>query len=106
MNDTTDAEVFCYAIERLEIKTTDAPRLFSVTRQTLSSWIHGKSKIPKAAFVVLLAMENEAYQRTQARVEDIARTARTIAEITASREKGNTGTQQEKAGGQVRKTSE
>ena len=68
-------------------------------RQTLSSWARGKTKIPKAAFVAIVALENEAYQRTQARVEDIARTARTIAEITASREKGNTGTQQEKAGG-------
>ena len=88
----TEAEVFSEAIRRLNVKTTDAPRLFNVTRQTLSSWARGKTKIPKAAFVAIVALENEAYQRTQARVEDIARTARTIAEITASREKGNIGT--------------
>ena len=87
-----EAEVFSEAIRRLNVKTTDAPHLFGVTRQTLSSWTKGKSKIPKAAFVVLLAMENEAYQRTQARVEDIARTARLIGQITERREKGNTGT--------------
>jgi len=82
MNDQTETEVFRNAIERLNIKTIDAPRLFNVTRQTLSAWINGKSKVPKAAFVTLLAMENAAFQRTRERMEDIARTARLISQIT------------------------
>jgi DNA-binding transcriptional regulator YiaG len=81
MNDTADAEVFRNAVERLKIKTTDAPRLFSVTRQTLSSWIHGKSKIPKAAFVLLLELENTASKKASERVEHINTLARIVGRI-------------------------
>jgi len=80
MNDP-ETEVFSDAIVRLKIKTTDAPRLFGVTRQTLSSWTKGKSKIPKAAFVTLLAMENAAAQKARERVEHIDTLAKIIGRI-------------------------
>ena len=80
MNDP-EAEVFRNAIERLSIRTTDAPRLFNVTRQTLSSWARGKTKIPKAAFVTLLELENSASKKASERVEHINTLARIVGRL-------------------------
>lgn len=73
-----ETAVFAAAIERLEIRTIDAPRIFGVTRQTLSCWMRGKTKVPKSAFVTLLELENTTAARLQARLDAIKETAERI----------------------------
>ena len=69
-----EQQVFSAALDRLNIKTIDAPRLFGVTRQTLSCWMRGKTKIPKEAFVTMLEIENGTHTKTRERMEEIAAT--------------------------------
>lgn len=77
-----EAEVFREAVERLNIKTTDAPHLFGCTRQTLASWTKGNvTKIPKAAFITLLAMENAAFKKTYESMKEANQTARIVRQI-------------------------
>ena len=73
-----ETAVFAAAIERLEIRTIDAPRIFGVTRQTLSCWMRGKTKVPKSAFITLLELENTTAARLQARLDAIKETAERI----------------------------
>ena len=51
-------------IRSILIKTIDGPRIFGVTRQTLSCWINGKTKVPRAAFIALLEFENASAAAT------------------------------------------
>lgn len=69
-----EAEIFRKALERLKIKGVDAPRIFGVARQTLATWANGRTKIPRAAFVILLQIDNTNAARTQERFDQIAET--------------------------------
>ena len=73
-----ETEVFTAAIDRLNIQTIDAPRIFGVTRQTLSNWIRGNTKVPKSAFITLLELENNTAARLRERMDAINETARRI----------------------------
>lgn len=76
--DRHETEIFTMACKRLSIMSKKAPEVFGVTRQTFSSWIHGRSKIPHSAFIVLLDLENRDYIRTAERMEQIRETAARI----------------------------
>lgn len=73
-----ETDVFSAALERLQIKTIDAPRIFGVTRQTLSNWMRGNTKVPKSAFITLLELENNTAARLRERLDAINETARRI----------------------------
>jgi transcriptional regulator with XRE-family HTH domain len=73
-----ETDVFSAALERLQIKTIDAPRIFGVTRQTLSNWMRGNTKVPKAAFITLLELENNTAARLRERLDAISETARRV----------------------------
>lgn len=70
-----ETETFTTACRRLAITATKAPAIFDVTRQTFSSWIHGKTKIPHRAFIALLEFENRDFLRTSERMVQIRETA-------------------------------
>lgn len=76
--DQHETEIFTIACKRLSIMATKAPEVFGVTRQTFSSWIHGRSKIPRSAFLALLELENRDFIRTAERMEQIRETAQRI----------------------------
>ena len=71
-NPKDEAEVFRKAVDRQKIKTVDAPRYFGVTRHTLASWMHGQTKIPRTACIILLDLENLHAARTKERTDQIA----------------------------------
>jgi|GEM_PF-3710538 len=67
--DNNELEVFRCAVDRLKIKSIDAPEVFGVTRQTFSHWINDQTKLPPSAFVALLNYENEIL-KPQGRLAD------------------------------------
>ena len=71
-----ETEVFAAAIARLNIQTIDAPRIFGVTRQTLSNWQRGLTKVPKEAFVTLLELENETGANVKASITETVESVR------------------------------
>lgn len=71
-----ETEVFAAAIARLNIQTIDAPRIFGVTRQTLSNWQRGLTKVPKSAFVTLLELENETGDNVKAQISETVESVR------------------------------
>ena len=71
-----ETEVFAAAIARLNIQTIDAPRIFGVTRQTLSNWQRGITKVPKSAFVTLLELENETGDNVKAKISETVESVR------------------------------
>jgi len=71
-----ETEVFAAAIARLNIQTIDAPRIFGVTRQTLSNGQRGLTKVPKSAFVTLLELENETGDNVKAQISETVESVR------------------------------
>ena len=55
-----EARIFREAAERLGIVPAHDCRDFGCTRQTLASWIQGKTSAPREALVIMLAKSNEA----------------------------------------------
>lgn len=71
-----ETAVFSAAIARLNIQTIDAPQIFGVTRQTLSNWQRGLTKVPKSAFVTLLELENETDANVKASITETVESVR------------------------------
>lgn len=57
-----EARIIREACERLGIIPAQDCRLFGCARQTLSSWMQGKTSAPREALVILLEKSNEAAQ--------------------------------------------
>lgn len=55
-----EARIFREACERLGIIPAHDCREFGCTRQTLASWMQGKTSAPREALVILLEKSNEA----------------------------------------------
>lgn len=55
-----EARIFREAAERLGIVPAHDCRDFGCTRQTLASWIQGKTSAPREALVIMLEKSNEA----------------------------------------------
>ncbi|MDD2956477.1 MAG: hypothetical protein PHD67_09225 [Oscillospiraceae bacterium] len=67
----------------MQIKTTDAPRLFGVTRQTLSTWARRLAKVPKTALVTLLELENKAHEQERTAMQRAEERRAAISETVA-----------------------
>ena len=55
-----EARIFRETCERLGIVSAHDCRDFGCTRQTLASWMQGKTSAPREAFIVLLEKANQA----------------------------------------------
>ncbi len=71
-----ETAVFSAALDRLGIKFIDAPRIFQCSRQTLSNWQRGLTKVPKSAFVILLELENETDANVKASITETVESVR------------------------------
>jgi len=47
------------AVERMSLRTKDAPFLFGVTPETFSHWLNARTRIPPWVFARLVEIENE-----------------------------------------------
>ena len=66
-----EAAIFAAACDRLRIPATRGGDLFGVSRVTFWSWTHGRSKVPKEAFIRLLEIENGGEIKVSLQVREI-----------------------------------
>lgn len=71
-----ETAVFSAALDRLGIKFIDAPRIFQCSRQTLSNWQRGLTKVPRNAFVILLEFENARAANVKASITETVESVR------------------------------